>query len=90
MEQFVFTMQYCISSVIRQSFFSFQNNPKNLDLSYKTDQDLWDSLGRVKLILMQNFIGLILSCVVILERGKTLSYSRINMVLSSRALFLEQ
>ena len=31
--------------------FSFQNNPKNLDLSYKTDLDLWDCLGRVKLVL---------------------------------------
>ena len=30
-------------------FFPFQNNPKNLDLSYKTDLDLWDCLGRVKL-----------------------------------------
>ena len=32
---------YHISSVIRQ-FFSFQNNPKNLDPSYKTDLDLWN------------------------------------------------
>ena len=32
-------------------FFSFQNNPKNLDPSYKMDLDLWDCLGRVKLIL---------------------------------------
>ena len=31
---------YRISSVIRQSFFSFQNNPKNLDPSYKMDLDL--------------------------------------------------
>ena len=31
--------------------FSFQNNPKNLDSSYKTDLDLWDCLGRVKLVL---------------------------------------
>ena len=31
--------------------FSFQNNPKNLDQSYKADLDLWDYLGRVKLIL---------------------------------------
>ena len=31
--------------------FSFQNNPKNLDPSYKMDLDLWDCLGRVKLIL---------------------------------------
>ena len=38
---------YHISLVIRQ-FFYFQNNPKNLDPSYKTDRDLWDRLGRVK------------------------------------------
>ena len=37
---------YHISSVIRWSF-SFQNNPKDLDPSYKRDQDLWDCLGRV-------------------------------------------
>ena len=34
--------------------FSFQNYPKNLDPSNKTDLDLWDCLGRVKLILQQN------------------------------------
>ena len=39
--------------------FFFQNNPKDLDPSYKTDLDLWDSLGRVKLVLQQNFKGLI-------------------------------
>ena len=46
------TMQaiYRISSVIRQSFF-FQNNPKDLDPSYKMDLDLLDCLGRVKLVL---------------------------------------
>ena len=49
---------YRISSVIRRSFFSFQNNPKNLDPSYKMDLDLWDCLGRVKLLLQQNFLGL--------------------------------
>ena len=38
---------------------SFQNNPKDLDLSYKTDLDLWDCFGRVKLLLQQNFIGLV-------------------------------
>ena len=32
-------------------FFSFQNNPKDVDLSCKMDLDLWDSLGRVKLVL---------------------------------------
>ena len=31
-----------------KKFFSFQNNPKSLDLSYKTDLDLWDCLRRVK------------------------------------------
>ena len=41
----------CISSVIRQSFFSFQNNSKNLDLSCKTYLALWDYLGMVKLVL---------------------------------------
>ena len=40
---------YRISSVIRLSF-PVQNNPKNLDLSYKTDLDLWVCLGRVKLV----------------------------------------
>ena len=39
--------------------FSFQNNPKDLDPSSKTDLDLWDCLGRVKLVLLQNFIRLI-------------------------------
>ena len=29
-------------------FFSFQNNPKTLDPSYKMDIDPWDCLGRVK------------------------------------------
>ena len=50
---------YRIFSVIRQRFFSLQNDPKNLDPSSKTDLDLWDCLGRVKLVLLQNFIGLI-------------------------------
>ena len=29
----------------KTEFFSFQNNPKDLDPSYKTDLDLWDCLG---------------------------------------------
>ena len=44
---------YRISSVIRWRFFSFQSNPKDLDPSSKTDLDLWDCLGRVKLVLLQ-------------------------------------
>ena len=35
----------------KMGLFSYQNNPKNLDPSYKTDLDLWDCLGRVKLVL---------------------------------------
>ena len=42
---------YHISLIIRWSFFSFQNNPKNLDLSYKMNLDLLDYLGKVKLVL---------------------------------------
>ena len=44
-------LEYRISSVIRRSLFSFQNNPKGLDPSYKTDLDLSECLGRVKLAL---------------------------------------
>ena len=56
--------------VIRLGFYSFLNSPKNLDPSYKTDLDLCDCLGRMKLVFYQNFIGLLESFVVILERGK--------------------
>ena len=35
----------------KTEFFSFQNNSKELDPSYKVDLDLWDCLGRVKLVL---------------------------------------
>ena len=28
--------------VYQTGFFPFENNPKNLDLSYKTDLDFWD------------------------------------------------
>ena len=37
--------------VYKTEFFSFQNNPKDLDSSYKMDLDLLDCLGRVKLAL---------------------------------------
>ena len=50
--------------------FFFQNNPKDLDLPCKMDLDLWDSLGRVKLVLLQNFIRLIKLFEVILEGQK--------------------
>ena len=35
----------------KTELFSFQNNPKDLDPSYKTDLYLWDCLGRVELVL---------------------------------------
>ena len=35
----------------KTEFFSFQHNPKDLDPSCKTDLDLRDCLGRVKLVL---------------------------------------
>ena len=47
---------YHISSVIRQSFFLPKQSQQSKS-AYKTDLDLWDCLGRVKLILQQNFIG---------------------------------
>ena len=36
---------------LKDGVFSFQNNPKGLDPFYKTDLDLSDCLGRVKLAL---------------------------------------
>ena len=44
---------YCNISCFsyKTEFFPFLNNPKNLDLSYKMDLDLWDGLRRVKLVL---------------------------------------
>ena len=50
---------YRISSLIRLCF-AFQNNPKNLDPSYKTDLDLWDCLGRINLIVKFNRTDLVI------------------------------
>ena len=36
---------------LQDRVFSFQNNPKDLDPSCKTDVDLLDCLGKVKLVL---------------------------------------
>ena len=38
-------------SAYKTEAFPFQNKPKNLDLSYKMDQDFWDCFGRAKLVL---------------------------------------
>ena len=43
----------------KTGLFSFQKNPKDLDPSYKMDLGLYDCFGRVKLVLQQNFIGLV-------------------------------
>ena len=52
----------------KTEFFYFQNNPKNLDLSYKMDLDPWGCLGMVKVVLQQHFIGLISLFVGSLDR----------------------
>ena len=39
----------------KMEFFSFQNNPKDLDPSCKTDLDLWDCLGKVKIGIIATF-----------------------------------
>ena len=67
--------------VIRQEFFSFQNNLKNLHLSYKMDLDLWDCLRRVKLVIIAKFHRTDLIICSHSREGKTLSNSRINIVL---------
>ena len=64
----------------KTELFSFQNNPKNLDPSYRMGLDLWDCLRRVKLVLQQNVIGLICSHS---RQGKTPSYSCMNIVQSN-------
>ena len=44
-------LNFRIFSVIGWScFFSLPKQSKNLDPSYKMDLDLWDCLGRVKLV----------------------------------------
>ena len=74
-------MTYYIFSVIRQRFFSFQNNPKNLDLSYKTDLDLLDFIRRVETCFIAKFHRTDLVIFSHSREGKTPSYSQINMVL---------
>ena len=51
-EEVCIKMKLCILYFFgyKTEFFSFQNNLKDLDPSCKTDLDLWDCLGRVKLV----------------------------------------
>ena len=60
--------------------FSFQTNSKNLDLSYKTDLDIWDSLGRVNSYYSKIAKKTDLVICTHSREGKTPSFSRINMV----------
>ena len=41
----------------RTEFFSFRNNPKSLDLSYKANLDHWDCLGRIKTQIIAKLHG---------------------------------
>ena len=38
-------------NTLKNRDFPFQNSPKSLDPSYKTDLEFWDCLGNVKLTL---------------------------------------
>ena len=65
-------------------FFSFQNNPKNLDPSYKIDLDVLDCLGmglfrkdKTGIIAKFHRTDLVICCCS--RDRKTLSYNRIYM-----------
>ena len=46
---FLFLLPYFFG--YKTGFLSFQNNPKVLDPSCKTDLELWHCLGKVELVL---------------------------------------
>ena len=48
------TLPYFFSN--KSEIFSFQNNPKNLDPSYKTDLDLWDCFRKGKTRIIAKFL----------------------------------
>ena len=67
----------------KTELFHFQNNRRNLDPYFKIldGSRSLGFLGRVQLILYQYYyIEVIQLLVVIVERGKTLSYTQINTV----------
>ena len=51
--------------------FSFQNNPKNLDPSYKMDLDLWDFFRTDKFCIIAKFLGTDLAIYSHTREGKT-------------------
>ena len=66
----------------KTEFFSFHNNPKNLDPSYKMDLDHWDCLENWDSIAKFCWIDLVIYSLS--TERKTSSYSRRNTVLSGR------
>ena len=74
----------------KMEFFSFQNNPKDLDPSCKTDLDLWDCLGRVKIGIIAKFHRTDLVTCSHSIGTKPLSYSRINTVVAGSHTFKAQ
>ena len=73
---------YRISSNIRQNFF-LPKQSENLDLSFKTDLDLYDCLEWVKLVLIAKFHRTDLDNFSHSRKRKTPSYSRTNMVIKT-------
>ena len=62
-------------------FFPFQNNPKYLDPSYKTDLDIWDCFGKGKTDLKAELHKINLDVWGHSRNGKALSYKQRNTVL---------
>ena len=60
-------------------FFSFKNNPKNLDLSYKTRCRSLGLFGKSKTPNIAKFLGLMKLFVVILGRGKSRFISKYSI-----------
>ena len=58
-----------------KTVFPFQNNPKDLDPSYKMDLDLWDCLGSVKTRITAKFHMTDLVIFSHSREGKIRSYS---------------
>ena len=64
-----------------ECFFLFQNNPKNLDPSYKDGSRSLGLFRKGKTLIISKFHRTDLYICSHSREGKTLSYSRINMVL---------
>ena len=66
-------------------FFPFQNNPKNLDPSYKADLELFRK-GRTCIIAKLHMADVAICSHS--SKGKILSYSPINMVILKKRIAL--